>query len=105
VNTLPYESSYAQAIAWRIFAATNTLFAAIVLTKGKAGAASKIAGTDSVVKTLLFYFYERLWVRVAPRITAKTPVSTSHCVVSKTPDMVAGRHLMGQGYHSRGARH
>jgi len=55
------QRSLAKAIAWRIFAATNTLFAALVLTKGKAGAASKIAGTDSIVKTILFYFYERVW--------------------------------------------
>ena len=51
-----------QALAWRAFAATNTLFASIVLTKGKAGVAGKIAGTDSVIKTILFYFYERVWV-------------------------------------------
>ena len=34
-----------------------------MLTKGKAGVAGKIAGTDSIVKTVLFYFYERAWVR------------------------------------------
>jgi len=56
--------SIAKALAWRAFAATNTLIASIVLTKGKAGVAGKIAGTDSVVKTILFYFYERAWVIV-----------------------------------------
>jgi len=56
--------SVAKALAWRAFAATNTLFAAFVLTKGKAGAAGKIAGTDSIVKTILFYFYERFWAVV-----------------------------------------
>ena len=40
---------------------TNTLFASLVLTKGKAGVAGKIAGSDSVIKTILFYFYERAW--------------------------------------------
>lgn len=53
--------SLAKALAWRAFAACNTLFASIVLTKGKAGVASKIAGADTVVKTVLFYFYERAW--------------------------------------------
>ena len=54
-----------QAIAWRIFAASNTFFAAVVLSKGKAGVAGKIAGTDSVFKTVLFYFYERVWALVS----------------------------------------
>ena len=53
--------SLAKALAWRLFAATNTLFASLVLTKGKAGVAGKIAGSDSVIKTILFYFYERAW--------------------------------------------
>merc|ERR1719231_1166298 len=39
--------SLAKALAWRGFAATNTLFASIVLTKGKAGVAGKIAGADT----------------------------------------------------------
>ena len=56
--------SLAKALAWRLFAALNTLFAATLLTKGNAGAASKIAGTDSIVKTVLFYLYERAWARV-----------------------------------------
>jgi uncharacterized membrane protein len=58
------QRSLAKALAWRLFAACNTLFAATVLTKGKAGVASKIAGSDSVVKTVLFFFYERAWAKV-----------------------------------------
>lgn len=60
--------SLAKAIAWRIFAACNTFFAAIVLNRGKSGAmgvAGKIAGTDSVVKTVLFFYYERAWSSVS----------------------------------------
>ena len=57
--------SLAKAIAWRIFAAFNTLVGSMILTKGKAGVAGKIAGSDSVVKTVLFYFYERLWAGIA----------------------------------------
>merc|ERR1712087_864519 len=59
------QRSLAKALAWRLFAAINTLFAAVVLTKGKAGVAGKIAGSDSVVKTVLFFFYERVWSVVA----------------------------------------
>merc|ERR1719203_2443511 len=59
------QRSLAKALAWRLFAAINTLFAAVVLTKGKAGVAGKIAGSDSVVKTVLFFFYERFWSLVA----------------------------------------
>ena len=59
------QRSLVKALAWRAFAACNTLFAAVVLTKGRAGVASKIAGSDSVIKTVLFYFYERAWSIVA----------------------------------------
>ena len=57
--------SLAKAIAWRIFAATNTFVGATLLNKGKAGVAGKIAGSDSVVKTVLFFFYERVWAKIA----------------------------------------
>jgi len=57
--------SLAKAIAWRIFAAFNTLVGATLLNKGNVGVAGKIAGSDSVVKTVLFYFYERLWATIA----------------------------------------
>jgi len=59
------QRSLVKALAWRVFAACNTLFAAVVLTKGRAGVASKIAGSDSIIKTILFYFYERAWSAVA----------------------------------------
>jgi len=59
------QRSLVKALAWRAFAACNTLFAAVVLTKGRAGVAGKIAGSDSVIKTILFYFYERAWSVVA----------------------------------------
>ena len=55
------QRSLVKALAWRVFAAFNTFVGATLLSKGKAGVAGKIAGTDSVVKTALFYFYERAW--------------------------------------------
>lgn len=58
------QRSLAKAIAWRIFAAFNTLVGATLLNKGNAGVAGKIAGTDSVFKTVLFYFYERMWAGI-----------------------------------------
>lgn len=57
--------SLAKAIAWRIFAAFNTLVGATLLNKGNVGVAGKIAGSDSIVKTVLFYFYERTWAVIA----------------------------------------
>jgi len=57
--------SLAKAIAWRIFAAFNTLVGSFILTKGQGGVAGKIAGSDTIVKTVLFYFYERLWSKVS----------------------------------------
>jgi len=56
--------SLVKALAWRLFAAFNTFVGATLLSKGKVGAAGKIAGADSVIKTVLFYFYERVWAQV-----------------------------------------
>ena len=56
--------SLAKALAWRAFAAVNTFVGATLLSKGKVGAAGKIAGADSVIKTVLFYFYERVWAQI-----------------------------------------
>ena len=74
------QRSLVKALAWRAFAACNTLFAAVVLTKGRAGVASKIAGSDSVIKTVLFYFYERAWSIVAwgkvrPTLHSQLPIA------------------------------
>lgn len=55
--------SLAKAILWRIFAASNTLICGIFLAKDL-GVASKIAGTDTIFKTALFYVNERIWASV-----------------------------------------
>ena len=68
--------SLAKAIAWRIFAAFNTFVGATLLSKGKSGIAGKIAGSDSIVKTVLFYFYERLWSTIAwGKVAADAPAA------------------------------
>lgn len=59
------QRSLVKALMWRVVAALNTLFAAAVLTKGASGVARKIAGSDTIVKTFLFFFYERVWAVVA----------------------------------------
>jgi len=59
------QRSLVKALMWRVVAALNTLFAAAVLTKGASGVARKIAGSDTIVKTFLFFFYERLWAVIA----------------------------------------
>lgn len=70
--------SFTKAIAWRIFAAFNTLVGSFLLTKGQGAVASKIAGSDTIVKTILFYFYERLWSRISwGRIQGDTPSEES----------------------------
>jgi len=55
------QRSLIKALAWRAFAAVNTFIGATLLNKGNASVAGKIAGSDSIVKTVLFYFYERMW--------------------------------------------
>mmetsp|Transcript_11073 Transcript_11073/g.15525 ORF Transcript_11073/g.15525 Transcript_11073/m.15525 type:complete len:225 (-) Transcript_11073:51-725(-) len=55
--------SASKAILWRIFAASNTLFAAAFISKDLSIAA-KVASSDTVFKTGLFYLNERMWQRI-----------------------------------------
>lgn len=55
--------SLAKALLWRLFAVTNTLFAAIFISKDLS-IASKIAGSDAIIKTTLMFVYERSWAKV-----------------------------------------
>ncbi|CAN0245179.1 unnamed protein product, partial [Phaeothamnion confervicola] len=52
--------SAAKAVLWRVFAAANTLICSAFLA-GDLSVASKIAGTDAIVKTGLFFVNERIW--------------------------------------------
>lgn len=55
--------SLAKALIWRLFAICNTLTVAIFIAKDLS-IASKIAGSDAIVKTALMFFYERVWARI-----------------------------------------
>jgi uncharacterized membrane protein len=55
--------SLAKALLWRLFAVTNTLFAAIFISTDLS-IASKIAGSDAIIKTTLMFLYERSWAKV-----------------------------------------
>jgi uncharacterized membrane protein len=55
--------SLMKALLWRLFAVTNTLFAAIFISKDLS-IASKIAGSDAIIKTTLMFLYERVWAKV-----------------------------------------
>jgi uncharacterized membrane protein len=57
------QRSLAKAVLWRIFAAANTLVCGAFLAKDFSIAA-KIAGSDTIVKTALFYVNERIWAKV-----------------------------------------
>jgi len=62
--------SLVKAIAWRIFAAANTLVSALVLAKtigigGALATAGKIASSDTIVKTAIFYQFERIWTTIS----------------------------------------
>ncbi len=48
---------------WRVIAATNTFIVGALLSKNMSIAA-KIAGTDTLVKTALFFVYERIWAQI-----------------------------------------
>ncbi|KAG5178081.1 hypothetical protein JKP88DRAFT_152568, partial [Tribonema minus] len=55
--------SLAKALLWRVFATGNTLICGAFLA-GDLSVALKIAGSDTVFKTILFYINERMWARV-----------------------------------------
>ncbi|CAM9101849.1 unnamed protein product [Chrysoparadoxa australica] len=57
------QRSLAKAVLWRVFAAANTLICSAFLAKDL-GIAGKIAGADTVFKTALFFFNERVWSKV-----------------------------------------
>ena len=55
--------SLVKALIWRLFAICNTLTMAIFIAKDLS-IASKIAGSDSIFKTGLMFFYERVWAKI-----------------------------------------
>jgi uncharacterized membrane protein len=55
--------SLAKALLWRLFAVNNTLFAAIFISEDLS-IASKISGSDAIIKTTLMFLYERSWAKV-----------------------------------------
>jgi len=55
--------SLLKAVVWRLFAAVNTLISAGIFT-GALEAAAKIAGTDAIIKTSLFFVFERVWAKI-----------------------------------------
>lgn len=55
--------SFAKAISWRIIGAVTTFTIAWVFTRDLTSALS-ISLVETIGKTFLFYFHERLWVRI-----------------------------------------
>jgi len=55
--------SLAKALLWRLFAICNTLTMAVFIAKDLS-VASKIAGSDAIIKTAMMFGYERVWAKV-----------------------------------------
>jgi uncharacterized membrane protein len=55
--------SIAKALIWRIFAICNTLAASLFIS-GDLTMASKIAGSDAILKTGMMVAYERVWANI-----------------------------------------
>lgn len=53
--------SFVKCLLKGCFTFATSLVAAGIVTQGKMGVSGKIATTNAVVKTTLFYFYERFW--------------------------------------------
>jgi len=52
--------SFLKALLWRLFAICNTMVVSLFFAKDLE-IASKIAGSDAIVKTMLMFLYERFW--------------------------------------------
>ena len=55
--------SLAKALLWRLFAICNTLTMSLLVAKDLS-VASKIAGSDAIIKTCMMFVYERVWANV-----------------------------------------
>ena len=55
--------SLIKALVWRVFAICNTLTVAVFISKDWS-VASKIAGSDAIVKTMMMFVYERVWSQI-----------------------------------------
>jgi uncharacterized membrane protein len=55
--------SITKAISWRVLGSVDTFVVSLLVT-GHLGAAGSIAVLEVLTKTILFYFHERVWLRV-----------------------------------------
>lgn len=55
--------SLAKTLIWRVFAISNTVAMATIISRDLS-IAYQIASSDAVFKTVLMYFYERMWASV-----------------------------------------
>ena len=63
--------SAVKAISWRIVGTIDTWIISYLIT-GKWNLAFSIATVEVFTKVLLYYFHERLWLKVRVRISNKT---------------------------------
>lgn len=64
MTTATHRRSIVKAASYRLFAMTLVFIVAFAYT-GSAGPAAKIGVTAAVAKTVLYYFWERVWSRIS----------------------------------------
>jgi len=60
----PHTRSVLKAISWRILATTATILIVFAFT-GKLALSTGVGAVEVVVKLILYYFHERLWLSIA----------------------------------------
>ncbi len=55
--------SFAKALSWRITGSIDTMLISLIIT-GSVKLAAAIGFTEVLTKSVLYYFHERIWLRV-----------------------------------------
>jgi uncharacterized membrane protein len=55
--------SFAKALSWRVTGSIDTMVISLIIT-GSVKLAAAIGFTEVLTKSLLYYFHERIWLRV-----------------------------------------
>ncbi len=58
-----HSRSFAKALSWRVTGTVDTMIISLVIT-GSVKLAAAIGMTEVVTKSLLYYFHERVWLKI-----------------------------------------
>jgi len=65
-----HQTSVVKAITWRVFASVITIILVLIYT-GELHLAAKVGALDVIVKLVVYYVHERIWLKFRPRRRGK----------------------------------